>query len=208
MGVVNGLVVFLIVWWLVIFTMLPIGVRSQQEEADIVEGTEPGAPVAPMLLKKAWWTTVITSGIWIVYYLAAGEGGLDGRAGIAGQDQVGVGQHAMLVEQAQRQRAAAHDGRNLVGQLRRLGRILSHIDRIGRAVGRVGAVAFMMEQQHAFARFGVVQRDAAGKAGLGGDGLADNAAGGEFRVRQTEQGAEGVRRQAGDAKTHLGHSLV
>jgi len=67
-GVVNGLVVFLIVWWLVIFTMLPIGVRSQEENADVVEGTEPGAPVAPMLRKKAWWTTVITSCIWIVYY--------------------------------------------------------------------------------------------------------------------------------------------
>ncbi|MEA1942850.1 MAG: DUF1467 family protein [Pseudomonadota bacterium] len=73
-GVVNGLVVFLIVWWLVIFTMLPIGVRSQEEDADVVEGTEPGAPVAPMLMKKAWWTTVITSCIWIVYYVITESG--------------------------------------------------------------------------------------------------------------------------------------
>jgi len=73
-GVVNGLVVFLIVWWLVVFTMLPIGVRSQEEDADVVEGTEPGAPVAPMLMKKAWWTTVITSCIWIVYYAITESG--------------------------------------------------------------------------------------------------------------------------------------
>ena len=51
-GVVNGLVVFLIVWWLVFFMMLPIGVRSQEEAGDIVAGTEPGAPMAPDLLKK------------------------------------------------------------------------------------------------------------------------------------------------------------
>ena len=77
-GVVNGLVVFLIVWWLVIFTMLPIGVRSQEEAADVTEGTEPGAPVSPMLLKKAWWTTIVTSCIWIVYY-AVTESGLVAR---------------------------------------------------------------------------------------------------------------------------------
>jgi predicted secreted protein len=73
-GVVNGLVVFLIVWWLVIFTMLPIGVRSQEEAGEVQEGSEPGAPVAPMLMKKAWWTTIITSCIWIVYYIVTDSG--------------------------------------------------------------------------------------------------------------------------------------
>ena len=73
-GVGDELDVFLLVWLLVSFTRMPIGVRSQQEEADIVEVTEPGAPVAPMLLKKAWWTTVITSGIWIVYYVITESG--------------------------------------------------------------------------------------------------------------------------------------
>ncbi|WP_138510042.1 DUF1467 family protein [Maricaulis alexandrii] len=68
-GVVNGLVVFLIVWWLVFFMMLPVGVRSQEEEGDIVEGSEPGAPVAANLVKKGWWTTIATSGVWIVYYV-------------------------------------------------------------------------------------------------------------------------------------------
>lgn len=73
-GVVNGLVVFLIVWWLVVFTMLPIGVRSQEESGEIAEGTEPGAPVAHGLLKKAWWTTIATSCIWIVYYAITESG--------------------------------------------------------------------------------------------------------------------------------------
>lgn len=73
-GVVNGVVVFLIVWWVVIFAMLPIGVTSQHEDGDIVAGSEPGAPTAPMLMKKAWWTTIATSCIWIVYYIITESG--------------------------------------------------------------------------------------------------------------------------------------
>lgn len=68
-GIANGVVVFLIVWWLVFFTMLPIGVRSQEESGDVVEGSEPGAPEAPNLKQKAWWTTSITSVIWIGYFI-------------------------------------------------------------------------------------------------------------------------------------------
>lgn len=73
-GVVNGIVVFAIVWWLVIFLMLPIGVRSQEEDGAVVEGTEPGAPIQPMLAKKAWWTTIATSCLWLVYYAITESG--------------------------------------------------------------------------------------------------------------------------------------
>ncbi|MBO6798192.1 DUF1467 family protein [Maricaulis sp.] len=73
-GLVNGLVVFLISWWLILFMTLPVGVRSQQENGDIQEGSEPGAPVTPMLAKKAWWTTVITSIVWIIYFAIAESG--------------------------------------------------------------------------------------------------------------------------------------
>lgn len=76
-GVVNGLVVFLITWWLVVFMMLPIGVRSQDESGEVVEGTEPGAPVSPMLKRKAWWTTIATSVIWLVYYAITESGMLE-----------------------------------------------------------------------------------------------------------------------------------
>ncbi len=73
-GVVNGVVVFLIVWWLFFFTMLPIGVRSQEEGGDVVEGSEPGAPQAPNLPKKMWWSTVAASSVWIVYFIVNESG--------------------------------------------------------------------------------------------------------------------------------------
>jgi predicted secreted protein len=69
-GFVTGIVVFLIVWWMVFFTVLPLGVRSQQEEGDIVPGSEPGAPGDPRLKWKMALTTTITSGLWLVYFVA------------------------------------------------------------------------------------------------------------------------------------------
>jgi predicted secreted protein len=76
-GVVNGLVVFIMIWWLVLFMMLPIGVTSQQEAGDVVSGTEPGAPTRPMLGRKAWWTTSIASIFWLVYFGITESGVLD-----------------------------------------------------------------------------------------------------------------------------------
>ncbi len=48
-------------WFIVLFAVLPFGVRSQQEEGTFTEGTDPGAPVAPKLWIKAVWTTVLTA---------------------------------------------------------------------------------------------------------------------------------------------------
>ena len=52
---------YFVLWWIVIFAILPIGVKSQHEDGNIVAGSDPGAPVAPMLLKKALWTSVATA---------------------------------------------------------------------------------------------------------------------------------------------------
>jgi predicted secreted protein len=76
-GIVNGLVVFIIIWWLVLFMILPIGITSQQESGDIVAGTEPGAPTQPMLAQKAWWTTSIASVFWLIYFAITESGMLD-----------------------------------------------------------------------------------------------------------------------------------
>lgn len=73
-GIVNGVVVFLIVWWLFFFTMLPIGVRSQEEAGDVVDGSEPGAPHAPNMARKMWWTTIATSIAWIFYFIITESG--------------------------------------------------------------------------------------------------------------------------------------
>lgn len=59
--------VYCIIWWVVIFMVLPWGIKVPEE-------TEPGhatsAPEKPMLWRKAAITTVISAVIWgIAYYV-------------------------------------------------------------------------------------------------------------------------------------------
>lgn len=56
-----AIVIFLTIWWIVLFAVLPFGIRSQGEAGDVVPGSDPGAPVAPRLITKALWTTVVSA---------------------------------------------------------------------------------------------------------------------------------------------------
>ncbi|MFZ0557883.1 MAG: DUF1467 family protein [Methylovirgula sp.] len=51
--------VFITIWVVILFTILPFGIRSQHEAGDRVQGTDPGAPIEPRLLRKAVWTTLL-----------------------------------------------------------------------------------------------------------------------------------------------------
>ena len=62
----SAFVVWLIIWWLVLFIILPIGIRGQAEEGDIVEGTEPGAPHTLNIKRKFIQTTIIASVLWVL----------------------------------------------------------------------------------------------------------------------------------------------
>ena len=58
--------VFLTIWFTVLFAVLPIGVRSQQELGEVTPGTEPGAPAAPRLWMKAGLTTMVSIVVFFV----------------------------------------------------------------------------------------------------------------------------------------------
>jgi len=69
MSIASALAVYFIIWWTVLFAVLPFGVRSQHEAGAIVEGTEPGAPVLPGLMRKAAITSLIAAVIFaFVWY--------------------------------------------------------------------------------------------------------------------------------------------
>jgi predicted secreted protein len=55
-----AIALFLTTWFVVLFAVLPFGVKSQHEAGEYVPGTDPGAPVAPRLWSKILWTTVVT----------------------------------------------------------------------------------------------------------------------------------------------------
>jgi predicted secreted protein len=63
MTVAMAIAVYFTIWWIVLFAVLPFGVKSAHETpgAQIPAGTDSGAPVAPMLLRKALATTLIAA---------------------------------------------------------------------------------------------------------------------------------------------------
>jgi predicted secreted protein len=66
MGPVSGLVLYLVVWFLTFFCVLPIRIQTQGEAGTTVDGTHHGSPEKHHLKKKAWITTGIALVIWAV----------------------------------------------------------------------------------------------------------------------------------------------
>jgi predicted secreted protein len=61
---------YLVIWWIVLFAMLPIGVRTSEEEGEkVVPGAVESAPHVPNLLPKMVATTVVSSIVFAVLYV-------------------------------------------------------------------------------------------------------------------------------------------
>jgi predicted secreted protein len=70
----TWLAIYFVLWWIVLFVTLPFGIRSQHEDGGGAPGTEPGAPVAARLGRKAIWTTVISAVIFAIGLFAYNGG--------------------------------------------------------------------------------------------------------------------------------------
>ncbi len=72
MPVTTTIAIFFLIWWVVLFAVLPWGIRSQQEHgSEIAPGTDPGAPVIPNLRRKLLWTTLISIVIFAAFYVVS-----------------------------------------------------------------------------------------------------------------------------------------
>lgn len=58
---VSLVAIYLVVWAICLFVVLPFGVRSQHEAGEVVRGSERGAPVMPRLWWKVLATTVLAT---------------------------------------------------------------------------------------------------------------------------------------------------
>ena len=69
MAISTAIAIYFLIWWVVLFAVLPWGVTAQGEGG--APGTDPGAPVIANLKMKLVWTTVVASiifaGCWFVY---------------------------------------------------------------------------------------------------------------------------------------------
>jgi len=71
MRITTVLAIYFIIWWVVLFAVLPWGSRSQSDAGEIELGTEPGAPAIHRVGRSILWTTIIASLLfailWAVY---------------------------------------------------------------------------------------------------------------------------------------------
>jgi predicted secreted protein len=77
MTLVSLIAIYFVVWWVVLFAVLPWGVRTQDEEDDVTLGTAHSAPSRPMLLRKALATTIVAAILVFGFWLAVERYGLD-----------------------------------------------------------------------------------------------------------------------------------
>lgn len=61
-----GVAIYLILWWLAFFAMLPVGAQSAHEAGEAVTpGAEAGAPRRHRLGVKALWASAIAAVLWL-----------------------------------------------------------------------------------------------------------------------------------------------
>ena len=82
MAIATAIAIYFLIWWIMLFAVLPWGVRAQGEEG--APGTDPGAPTVPRLRAKLIWTTIAAGVVWAVCAVLYVQGlvTLDGLASV------------------------------------------------------------------------------------------------------------------------------
>lgn len=68
MPFLSTFAVFFVIWWITLFAVLPIGMRSQADEGEVVLGTVASAPARFRALRVVILTTLISAvlhGSWL-----------------------------------------------------------------------------------------------------------------------------------------------
>ena len=67
MSITGSLIIFVLIWWIIFFSLLPIDVDRKHRE--LVEGVDKGSPENPRIIKKIFYTTIITSIIFVGIFM-------------------------------------------------------------------------------------------------------------------------------------------
>jgi predicted secreted protein len=65
-----SIALFFVIWWTLLFAVLPLGVRTQAEAGEIVPGTPASAPAMPRLKRAFLINTVLSIVVFAVVYAA------------------------------------------------------------------------------------------------------------------------------------------
>ena len=68
MSITGGIIIYANLWMIILFMVLPFGVRNQIDSPNFQKGTDPGAPVESKMKKKIFITTLITTVIFSLIF--------------------------------------------------------------------------------------------------------------------------------------------
>lgn len=69
MTVISALALYFIIWWTVLFAVLPFSLRTQDDEGDTVLGTVASAPRGAHLRRAAFRTTLVSLVVFGAFYV-------------------------------------------------------------------------------------------------------------------------------------------
>ncbi len=74
MTIPAAVVLFCVIWFMVLFVVLPLRMKSQDEAGSVVPGTPSSAPADPKMKKKVLWVTIVTLILWVplVWVISSG----------------------------------------------------------------------------------------------------------------------------------------
>ena len=67
MSVTGLAIIYIIIWWIIFFAILPIDVN--RDKTVRIEGEDPGSPENPKMFKKFLYCTGITSVIFMIIFI-------------------------------------------------------------------------------------------------------------------------------------------
>ena len=61
----TGVMVYLVIWWTILFAVLPLGVRRVEKPG---RGQDHGAPERPELMRKVIITSIVSAVLWLGFF--------------------------------------------------------------------------------------------------------------------------------------------
>lgn len=68
MAIGTALAIYFVVWWIVLFAVLPFGMRAQEDDNVVVAGTPASAPTRSHFGKAAFRTTIVSAILFGAFY--------------------------------------------------------------------------------------------------------------------------------------------
>lgn len=74
MSITTAFAIYFVLWWIVLFAVLPWGIKTQDEAGEITPGTEKSAPSDPQLKRKFIITSCVSAVILACFEVAVRAG--------------------------------------------------------------------------------------------------------------------------------------